>query len=215
MPGPYDFAVRINAARLGASLDRSRVRLALRSQACTTSPRPPHPTPNVRDDREPPLFSGWDGENKLQISEKQKRIIFRERAGQEFATAARRANHLVKKIAEEAAAQPLSYPSPKRSVAAQGGEGGEGGIGGLRPPYLIRTPMLCIGYGAGWGGYTHSAIWVTPHRHIVRRALDVPPSPRVPRGRDKKQHAITRPSSPSAHPRSRNWRRRSARRRVR
>jgi nitrogen fixation protein FixH len=43
--------------------------------------------PNVRDDREPPLFSGWDAENKSHISEKQKRIIFRERAGQEFARA--------------------------------------------------------------------------------------------------------------------------------
>ncbi len=39
-PGPHDFAVRISAARL-ASL-----------------PRPSHPVPNVRDDREPPLFSG-------------------------------------------------------------------------------------------------------------------------------------------------------------
>jgi len=23
---------------------------------------------------------------------------------------------------------------------------GEGGVGGLRPPFLSRTPMLCIGY---------------------------------------------------------------------
>src|ERR1700730_13740434 len=75
---------------LHASLDRSRVLIVLRSQACTTSPRPPHPTPNVRDDREPPLFSGWDGENKSRISEKQKRFIFAARAGQEFADTARR-----------------------------------------------------------------------------------------------------------------------------
>jgi len=39
--GPHDFAVRISAARL-ASL-----------------PRPPHPAPNVRDDRDTPLM--WDG----------------------------------------------------------------------------------------------------------------------------------------------------------
>jgi hypothetical protein len=68
--------------------------------------------PNVRDDREPPLFSGWDGANKSHISEKQKRIIFCKRAGQELATAARRANHLLEKIAEKPAAQSLSYPSP-------------------------------------------------------------------------------------------------------
>jgi hypothetical protein len=88
-----------------ASLDHSRVRLALRSQACATSPRPPHPTPNVRDDREPPLFSGWDGENKSHFSEKQKRFIFRKRAGQEFANAARRANHLRMKMQEDPAVQ--------------------------------------------------------------------------------------------------------------
>jgi hypothetical protein len=40
---------------------------------------------NVRDDREPPLFSAWDGEMKPLISEKQKRFIFVARAGQEFA----------------------------------------------------------------------------------------------------------------------------------
>jgi hypothetical protein len=38
--------------------------------------------PNVRDDREPPLFSGWDGEKKSPISEKQKQFIFREGTGQ-------------------------------------------------------------------------------------------------------------------------------------
>src|ERR1700732_2495188 len=41
--GPHDFAVRISAARL-ASL-----------------PRPSHPAPNVRDDRETPLCVGRDG----------------------------------------------------------------------------------------------------------------------------------------------------------
>jgi hypothetical protein len=36
--GPHDFAVRVSAARLA------------------TPPRPPHPAPNVRDDREAPLL---------------------------------------------------------------------------------------------------------------------------------------------------------------
>ncbi len=43
-PGPHDFAVRTNAAR--------RATIALGDV------RPSHPAPNVRDDREPPLFSG-------------------------------------------------------------------------------------------------------------------------------------------------------------
>jgi hypothetical protein len=43
--GPHDFTVRVNAARL-ASL-----------------PRPPHPAPNVRDDREAPLLGGRDDES--------------------------------------------------------------------------------------------------------------------------------------------------------
>jgi hypothetical protein len=38
--GPHDFAVRVNVARQATLL------------------RPPHPPPNVRDDRETPLFSG-------------------------------------------------------------------------------------------------------------------------------------------------------------
>src|ERR1700688_458006 len=46
---------------LHASLDHSRVLIALRSQACTTSPRPPHPALHVRDDRDTPLVdeAGW------------------------------------------------------------------------------------------------------------------------------------------------------------
>ena len=43
MPGPHDFAVR-----------ERRIRLV-------RHPRPPHPAPNVRDDREAPLVSGRDG----------------------------------------------------------------------------------------------------------------------------------------------------------
>jgi hypothetical protein len=43
--GPHDFAVRKSAAR-----PRKDLRASL--------PRPPHPIPHVRDDREPPLFWG-------------------------------------------------------------------------------------------------------------------------------------------------------------
>jgi hypothetical protein len=42
--GPHDFAVRIGAARLASP------------------PRPPHPAPNVRDDRETPLCGPGRGE---------------------------------------------------------------------------------------------------------------------------------------------------------
>jgi hypothetical protein len=44
-PEPHDFAVRCSIIR-----PRKKLRLTLQ--------RPSHPTPNVRDDREPPLFSG-------------------------------------------------------------------------------------------------------------------------------------------------------------
>jgi hypothetical protein len=57
------------------------------SPARATPSRPPHPAPNVRDDRDTPLFSGWDSENRSHISEKQKRFIFAARAGQEFGNA--------------------------------------------------------------------------------------------------------------------------------
>jgi hypothetical protein len=72
--------------------------------------------PNVRDDREPPLL--WDGMRgkKPQISEKQKRFIFRERTGQEFANPARRANQSEEKERERSALQRfLSLPRwPRR-----------------------------------------------------------------------------------------------------
>jgi hypothetical protein len=45
--GPHDFAVRKSAVR-----PRKNLRAPLL--------RPPHPIPHVRDDREPPLFRGWD-----------------------------------------------------------------------------------------------------------------------------------------------------------
>jgi hypothetical protein len=43
--GPHDFTVRKSAARPRKNLHASLL-------------RPPHPTPHVRDDREPPLF--WE-----------------------------------------------------------------------------------------------------------------------------------------------------------
>jgi hypothetical protein len=43
-PGPHDFAVRCNIIRHAHDLTRA-----------LTLPRPPHPAPNVRDDRDTPL----------------------------------------------------------------------------------------------------------------------------------------------------------------
>src|ERR1035438_9025433 len=43
--GPHDFAVRVSIARLASPK------------------RPPHPAPNVRDDREAPLLWGQDAAN--------------------------------------------------------------------------------------------------------------------------------------------------------
>jgi hypothetical protein len=54
-PGPHDFAVRFSAARLA------------------TPPRPPHPAPNVRDDRDTPLLRVRDAGKNTQFP------IFRKR----------------------------------------------------------------------------------------------------------------------------------------
>jgi hypothetical protein len=43
MSGPHDFAVRVER------------------RSSKAPPRPPHPQPNVRDDRETPLLSGRNG----------------------------------------------------------------------------------------------------------------------------------------------------------
>ena len=54
--GPHDFAVRgkhLSSAR--RSIAHRFIKPALRSRTCQTLPRPPHPVPNVRDDRETPL----------------------------------------------------------------------------------------------------------------------------------------------------------------
>src|SRR6266568_8568039 len=44
---------------------------ALRSRCARNAAASTASHPNVRDDREPPLFSGWDGGMKPHISEKQ------------------------------------------------------------------------------------------------------------------------------------------------
>jgi len=60
--GPHDFSVRNNAARLARRNQLTNC-FALRLHLTRTTPsRPPHPTTNVRDDREPPLL--WGGMTK-------------------------------------------------------------------------------------------------------------------------------------------------------
>jgi hypothetical protein len=58
--GPHDFAVRNNISRPRA-VDRSQVHHPpCDPVARKTLPRPPHPVPYVRDDRETPLCVGRD-----------------------------------------------------------------------------------------------------------------------------------------------------------
>ena len=64
-PGPHDFAVRTNAAR--------------RAVIALGDVRPSHPLPNVRDDRDTPLFSGRDDENcKFDLGQSRSGIFLRE-----------------------------------------------------------------------------------------------------------------------------------------
>ena len=64
--GPHALAVRKNAARLRAPPPLTNC-FALRLHLTRTTPsRPPHPTTNVRDDREPPLlWGGMAGANHI------------------------------------------------------------------------------------------------------------------------------------------------------
>jgi hypothetical protein len=67
--GPHDFAVRSNISRQRA-VDRSQVP---KNPPCDpiarkTLPRPPHPVPYVRDDRETPLCVGRDSETHRDVS---------------------------------------------------------------------------------------------------------------------------------------------------
>src|SRR6266700_4824221 len=63
MPGPHDFAVRFSAARLARLPIAHRLSPALRSRCARNAAASTASHPNVRDDREPPLFSEWDGES--------------------------------------------------------------------------------------------------------------------------------------------------------
>ena len=95
-PEPHDFSVRDTAARL-ARRDRSRVaRPAITSR--TRQRRVHHSPPRVRDDRDTPLSVGRDDAMKTQFSENRKKNIFRARAGQDFARAARRANQVARSV---------------------------------------------------------------------------------------------------------------------
>src|SRR6266581_6701292 len=63
---PHDFAVRFSIFRPARrSIAHRPCPPALHHVACPTLPRPPHPVPNVRDDRETPLCGNGTG----QISE--------------------------------------------------------------------------------------------------------------------------------------------------
>jgi hypothetical protein len=74
--------VRVNAARL-ARLSRPLTSCpALRSQACTASPRPPHPALHVRDDRDTPLFGRGGMARANHIFLRNRSEIFFARTGQ-------------------------------------------------------------------------------------------------------------------------------------
>jgi hypothetical protein len=59
--GPHDFTVRNNIVRLHARASLTGWTPPCDSDCAPTLPRPPHPLPNVRDDRETPLFRAGDG----------------------------------------------------------------------------------------------------------------------------------------------------------
>ena len=61
--GPHDFAVRNNIVRLRAHASLTGWTPPCDDDYAPTLPRPPHPVPNVRDDRETPLScgTGWRG----------------------------------------------------------------------------------------------------------------------------------------------------------
>src|SRR3954463_1798383 len=59
--GPHDFAVRSNIVRLRALSPLTGWTPPCDDDCAPTLPRPPHPVPNVRDDRETPLCVGRDG----------------------------------------------------------------------------------------------------------------------------------------------------------
>ena len=58
-PSPADHLCRLDASVEASEPHDFAVRFAHHSSKAPK--RPPHPAPNVRDDRETPLLSGWDG----------------------------------------------------------------------------------------------------------------------------------------------------------
>ena len=108
-PGPHDFAVRTNAVR-------PRKKIALGDV------RPSHPIPNVRDDREPPLYGERD--KRKEATDLGVRSIARGRD-----TMARRANYAdeactfayrIESVAEiRSSAQAILRPKPLAKAARQ------------------------------------------------------------------------------------------------
>ena len=104
---PHDFAVRE------------------KRHSSKAPPRPPHPAPYVRDDRETPLCLGRDDSLYSCFYQTAKRKIFATGAGQPNCKTARRANHPApsgsKRSAQGAARSqgPRGRPRPARSATVQ------------------------------------------------------------------------------------------------
>jgi hypothetical protein len=90
--------------------------------ACTTSSRPPHPTPTFVTIASRPSSQGGMAAVVNLIWVFRKAIYFRVRTGHEFANPARRANQSANKKRRVAAAQRFLVPPP--ASEASGGEGG-------------------------------------------------------------------------------------------
>jgi hypothetical protein len=76
--GPHDFAVRSNIVRLRALSPLTGWTPPCDDDCAPTLPRPPHPVPNVRDDRETPLCVGRDGgSSRVDLGFSRSRIFFR------------------------------------------------------------------------------------------------------------------------------------------
>src|ERR1700704_4461309 len=61
---------------------------------------------------------------------------------------------------------------------------GEGGVGGLRPPFLSRTPMLCIGYAKSVPDEGFRSI--DRPRPLTRLRFAKPPSPTRGEGKSRR-----------------------------
>jgi len=90
--------------------------------------------PHVRDDRDTPLHRGGIARLVVYISEKRKLNIFRGRAGQEFADAARRANQLTKNVAKWLRRRAFFSLPPAQASRAGGVEANEARSGWRQAP---------------------------------------------------------------------------------